>query len=63
MPIFSFHCAKCGYEFEELLKTDDPYPACPACESQRVSKQIAVSNFVLKGTGWYKTDFKNKNNP
>ncbi len=31
-------------------------PACPDCGGE-MKKLISNSSFVLKGTGWYKTDY------
>lgn len=62
MPIFLFQCTKCKETFEKLQKTDEPPKTCPGChETNTLKKQIsAPSGFQLKGTGWYKTDFRNK---
>jgi predicted nucleic acid-binding Zn ribbon protein len=35
---------------------------CPKCDNQNFVKQVSAANFKLKGSGWYETDFKNKNN-
>ena len=33
---------------------------CPVCHKPALKKQITEAGFVLKGTGWYQTDFKNE---
>lgn len=38
MPIYSYRCAACGSEFEELRRMSDPAPACPACASAEVKQ-------------------------
>jgi len=59
MPIFDFQCDSCGHEFEKLvLKSDAPAPACVACSSEEVTKQVSAPGFRLSGSGWYETDFK-----
>lgn len=59
MPIFDFQCDSCGHEFEKLvLKSDAPAPACVACSSTEVTKQVSAPGFRLSGSGWYETDFK-----
>ena len=61
MPIYEFKCESCGSVTEKLQKMSDPYPTeCPHCKSGRLTKLISPSGFVLKGNGWYATDFKSK---
>ncbi|HMK36720.1 MAG TPA: zinc ribbon domain-containing protein [Desulfomonilaceae bacterium] len=60
MPIYEYRCEKCGNEFEEWQKFSDPVvDKCPSCGglSRRL---ISQSTFVLKGTGWYVTDYARK---
>jgi len=60
MPIYEYKCTKCGHEFELIQKfSDKPAKKCPEC-SGKVEKLISQSSFVLKGTGWYQTDFADK---
>lgn len=59
MPIYEYRCDKCGHQFDRLVKMDTPNPECPECGSS-VKKLLSASNFELKGTGWYQTDFKGK---
>ena len=60
MPIYEYKCTKCGKEFELIQKfSDKPATKCPDC-SGKVEKLISQSSFVLKGTGWYQTDFADK---
>ena len=39
--------------------SDAPLAACPSCDG-KVEKLISQSSFVLKGSGWYKTDYASK---
>ena len=39
--------------------TEAPLTECESC-SGKLEKLISQSAFVLKGTGWYKTDFADK---
>lgn len=57
VPIYEYICEKCGKEEEVLQSVNDPPPMC--CE-QKMKKQISLSSFILKGTGWYKTDYADK---
>lgn len=50
----------CGLTTEAMQKfSDAPLATCPECGS-RLRKLISNSSFVLKGTGWYKTDYADK---
>ena len=42
MPIFEYHCAKCGNEFEELVFNRDEKVPCPKCASRKVGKRMSV---------------------
>lgn len=60
MPIYEYLCPKCEDVFEEWRKSvDDDAAPCPRCGE--TSKRI-ISNtaFVLKGGGWYATDYKDR---
>ena len=62
MPIYEYACHACGHEFEIIQKMVDlPLEQCPACTENTLKKKISAAGFRLKGTGWYETDFKNKN--
>jgi putative FmdB family regulatory protein len=41
MPIFEYSCKGCGTEFETLVRTNGPAPACPACASADLEKLIS----------------------
>ena len=47
MPIFEFHCRKCGCDFEELVAAGADLAPCPGCGSKRVEKK--VSAFAVTG--------------
>jgi putative FmdB family regulatory protein len=56
MPLYEYHCSKCG-RFETLQKfSDGPLAACPTC-SGSVERLISAPAFQFKGTGWYVTDY------
>ncbi len=63
MPTYEYRCDKCGKAFEVFQKiTDDPVEKCRDCGG-KVQKLVSASNFVLKGSGWYKTDYAAKTPP
>lgn len=60
MPIYEYQCEKCGREFEEWQKfSDPPVSSCSRCGG-KTRRLISHSSFVLKGTGWYVTDYARK---
>ena len=57
MPIYEYRCSKCGVEFEEWQRiSDSPLNTCKHCGGE-AKRLISQSTFVLKGTGWYVTDY------
>jgi len=57
MPIYEYRCEKCQHQFELFQKiTDDPVKDCPECGGP-VSKLVSSTSFILKGSGWYVTDY------
>jgi len=60
MPIYEYQCTNCGYDFEIIQKiADSPLTKCKKCGG-RLQKLVSNSSFVLRGTGWYKTDYAAK---
>ena len=58
MPIYEYTCKACGNNFEVLQKiSDKPVRKCEACGKLKAQRQISQTSFVLKGTGWYTTDY------
>lgn len=61
MPIYAYKCTDCGQERDVLQKISDaPLTDCPACGHPSLVKQVTAAGFQLKGSGWYATDFRNK---
>lgn len=62
MPIYDFKCTKCETITEKLVKLNTDDIPCPKCEgkAERTVQQGTASHFILKGTGWYATDFSGK---
>lgn len=61
MPIFAYKCLSCQHEFDELMSVASCYTVvCPHCNEETANRQMSMSNFILKGEGWYQTDYKNK---
>jgi putative FmdB family regulatory protein len=60
MPLRDYKCSSCEKVWEELRKDQSDPEKCKYCEAESPKRLLAKSNFALKGTGWYQTDFKNK---
>jgi putative FmdB family regulatory protein len=59
MPIYAYACSACGHRQDILQKLSDaPLSECPQCHEPSFSKQLTAPGFVLKGSGWYVTDFR-----
>ncbi len=62
MPIYEYKCDKCGtVEVMQGIK-EKPLKKCPNCKS-KVERMISSTSFVLKGSGWYATDYAKKSAP
>ena len=61
VPIYEFVCQKCENEFEKVVSfSETTMPACPACTSDEVQRQMGVPAIHFKGSGWYINDSKEK---
>ncbi len=62
MPIYEYQCEECENKFEMLQKiTAEPLKECPECGGP-VHKLVSSTSFILKGGGWYATEY-GKNRP
>lgn len=63
MPIYEYQCPECANIFEEWAKASEmkDVAPCPLCQtpSERI---ISHTAFVLKGGGWYVTDYGYRKN-
>ncbi len=61
MPVYEYYCESCDkvYEFVQRI-SDPPKETCEVCQGH-LKKQISLSSFHLKGSGWYVTDYGGKN--
>lgn len=70
MPTYDYKCTRCGREFENTHGINAPAPPCPTklwtdiipeglqCDGPCEKVFKPGGTFHLKGTGWYKTDYK-----
>lgn len=57
MPIYEYECLSCGKQCEVIQKfSDEPLSTCTDCGG-RMHKLISQTSFILKGAGWYVTDY------
>ncbi len=64
MPTYEYKCNACGNTFEVFKSIkDETVPDCPECGSNDVTRLISATSFILKGSGWYMTDYGNKHSP
>jgi len=57
MPIYEYECPNCGKQYEIFQRfNDEPLSRCHECGGH-VHKLISRTSFILKGTGWYVTDY------
>ncbi len=57
MPIYEYQCDSCGFQRELILKPGETArPVCPSCR-KRMRRVISQTAFILKGAGWYVTDY------
>jgi putative FmdB family regulatory protein len=57
MPVYEYKCTQCKEEFEVNQRiADAPLTTCTSCGGE-LKKLITKTSFVLKGSGWYVTDY------
>lgn len=60
MPIYEYRCSDCGNEMEVMQRiTEEPLSVCPKCNGA-LRRLISNTGFILKGSGWYVTDYARK---
>ncbi len=61
MPVYEYECLKCKKKHEIMQRiTENPLTDCPDCGGT-MKKIISSTTFVLKGSGWYATDYGSSN--
>lgn len=61
MPIYEYRCDACKNVFEEWRRHADDITEvpCPECHTA-AHRLISNTSFVLKGGGWYVTEYGNR---
>ena len=53
---YEYKCNNCFHKWEaEQSIKDDPIKICPQCQTESAERLISTGNFILHGSGWYKT--------
>ncbi len=62
MPIYEYSCPECHHLFEEWQKDfRERNILCPIC-GHEAKRMISNTAFILKGSGWYVTDYSRSSN-
>jgi len=59
-PLFDYRCSKCGFQTEYLEDANNNITRQHAPCNSIMVKQLSAGNFKFNGSGFYKTDYKDK---
>lgn len=53
---YEYECTTCQakWECEQSIK-DEPVKICPLCKNETAKRLISTGNFILQGSGWFKS--------
>ena len=57
MPIYELRCEDCAHDFEVFVRRESTPTDCPSCGSTRSQRRVSRTSFLLKGTGWYASEY------
>ena len=61
MALYEYVCKECEHKFTHRQSiNDDSLPECPECGGEVKRIISGGSGFILKGSGFYETDYKSK---
>lgn len=63
MPLYDFKCEQCGKVVEKIVPSSVEQIPCDGCSNDSkyfMKRLVSAGSFILKGNGWYVTDFKNR---
>ena len=62
MPTYEYECLKCKKRFDRFQSIkDEPIAHCEKCGG-KVRRVIGAAGVIFRGSGFYRTDYKNKGN-
>ena len=56
MPTYEYRCEKCGEHLEVFQSFSDPPLTRHETDGGKLTKVLSSAGFILKGSGFYKTD-------
>lgn len=57
MPTYEYACDRCGRTYEVWQRiSEPPLTRCQHCQGP-IRRLLAPAAFILKGSGWYVTDY------
>ena len=60
VPLYEYHCAKCGHTFEKIESVNASHrKKCPKCGA-RAARVHSAPAIQFKGSGWYATEYGGK---
>ena len=63
MPTYEYECLKCKRRFDIFQKmSDEPVKKCLKCDGEMRRLIGTGAGLIFKGSGFYTTDYKNKQN-
>lgn len=64
MPIYEYRCDACHEQLETMHGISaEPLRTCPSCGEDAMRRLISSTSFVLKGSGWYQSDYGRASSP
>lgn len=63
MPIYSYYCQRCQYEWDDIVKLDESNApdSCAQCQAPEIERlPNGGTGFKLTGSGFYNTDYGGK---
>lgn len=59
MPIYTYICKNCSYQFDiEQKITAEPLRKCDKCNKEELKKKLYPVGIAFKGPGFYSNDYK-----
>lgn len=59
MPVYSYRCENCGFQFDRYQKfSEAALTRCPECGKKSLRKVYSPVGIVFKGSGFYSTDHR-----
>lgn len=60
MALYEYYCEKCGKRIEKLMSVKQSRVSVVCSCGYAMRRTVSSSNFSLKGSGWAKDNYANK---